>query len=389
MKQRNIVIFGAGRYGRAAVKYYGKENIVAFVDNNNTKWGTYIYDIPVLNLSQLQENIKAADYRLIIAVRFPEEIERQLKAIGICNYELYSISNNKKYYPSRELVLNPYEEGAGIQNELEWNNESVNNPIKNQIRNIVETLYPATPIFDHIEIETINRFNGVCEFCPINTKIDPRKKKVMSKKLFEKIINELSELEYGGRIALYSNNEPMLDERIIDFYEYCRNKLPNAWLVMFTNGTLLTLDKFEKIIPFLDELVIDNYNEHLQLISNSKKIKDYCEENEKLKEKVTIVLRKPNEILTTRGGDAPNRMVKISHSDATCVLPFKQMIVRPDGKVSLCCNDPLGKNTLGDLTENSIMEVWNNDKFRMVRECLYKGRSNWNHCEFCDAFNLG
>jgi radical SAM protein with 4Fe4S-binding SPASM domain len=64
------------------------------------------------------------------------------------------------------------------------------------------------------------------------------------------------------------------------------------------------------------------------------------------------------------------------------------MIIRPDGKVSLCCNDPLGKNTLGDLTKETILEVWNNDRYKMVRNCLYNGRKNWKHCEFCDVFNL-
>lgn len=59
-----------------------------------------------------------------------------------------------------------------------------------------------------------------------------------------------------------------------------------------------------------------------------------------------------------------------------------------DGKVSLCCNDPLGKNTLGDLTQNSILEIWYNDRFKMVRKCLSKGRKNWKHCEFCDAFTI-
>ena len=45
----------------------------------------------------------------------------------------------------------------------------------------------------------------------------------------------------------------------------------------------------------------------------------------------------------------------IMHDDATCVLPFKQMIIKPDGKVSLCYSDSLGKNILGDLTKNSVV----------------------------------
>ena len=76
----------------------------------------------------------------------------------------------------------------------------------------------------------------------------------------------------------------------------------------------------------------------------------------------------------------------ISYGNTKCALPYKQMIIRPDGKVSLCCNDPLGKDTLGDLTYETILEIWYGKKFQMVREALYKGRSYWEHCKWCDNF---
>lgn len=65
------------------------------------------------------------------------------------------------------------------------------------------------------------------------------------------------------------------------------------------------------------------------------------------------------------------------------------MIIRPDGKVSLCCNDPLGKNTLGDVTKDTLVNIWHNDRFGMVRRCLAQGRGNWKHCEYCDVFSVG
>ena len=142
-------------------------------------------------------------------------------------------------------------------------------------------------------------------------------------------------------------------------------------------------------MSYLDELIIDNYMEDLKLIRPCEEIKRYCETHPELKKKVTIVLRNPREVLSTRGGDAPNRKKMISFGKERCVLPFKQLIIRPDGKVSLCCNDPYGKNTLGDLSKDTITMVWNNDRFQMVRKCLYEGRAHWKHCEFCDSFNLG
>ena len=101
-----------------------------------------------------------------------------------------------------------------------------------------------------IEVETLNRCNGKCSFCPVNALEPQRKYAKMSEQLFKKIIQELAEQNYSGTLSLFSNNEPFLDERIIDFYKYAREKLPGAKLSLFTNGSLLTLDKFKEIIVY-------------------------------------------------------------------------------------------------------------------------------------------
>lgn len=387
---KDLVLFGAGRWGWAAVQYYGKDHIRYFMDNNEIKQGTHIYNIPVISLTQFMEMDGASKYRVVITSRYHTEMEKQLRAMGISDYQLYSMNDDKQYYPTAELILNTYEESDRYHvTEEQYNAEMQNTPLKKIIREKVEELYKEVPLFDHIEIETINRCNGVCSFCPVNTMADPREKKVMSEELFEKITDELSELGYRGRIALFSNNEPLLDERIVELYRRCRNKLPKAWLHMFTNGTLLTLEKFMELIPLLNELVIDNYNRKLELIPNSKIIAEYCQKHEELKKKVTIVVRRPDEILSSRGGDAPNRRNMVSHADETCILPFRQMIVRPDGKVSLCCNDPLGKNTMGDLTKESLTDVWYGPRFQRVRQAVHMGRAKWEHCMYCDMFSMG
>lgn len=387
-REKKIILFGAGKYGRDAAKYYGLENILCFIDNNCSKWGDSIFSREIFSPDKLEQLLSEDNYRIIITSRFFKDIASQLENMGILQYEIYSGKDEKRYFPTSKIVVNPYENDFTMTEE-KWNFEMRNNPKKQLMRAAVNELFESVPLFNHIEIETINRCNGICSFCPVNINKDTRERKVMSWKLFKKIVDELKKLEYTGRISLFSNNEPMLDERIIELYQYARENLPKAWLHMFTNGTLLTLDKFKKLIPFLDELIIDNYNQELNLIPNCKVIKEYCGEHPELLEKVTIVLRKPNEVLTSRGGDAPNRVDLVSYGNDTCILPFKQMIVRPDGKVSLCCNDPLGKNTLGDLSKEDILDVWYGEKFRQVRKALYIGRKEWKHCLFCDVFNLG
>lgn len=376
------ILFGAGKYGILGLMEFGKENVAYFVDNNNEKIGKQIDDIRILNIDELISLYDENIYEVVITVKSGKRIAEQLDKIGI-KYTFYSVSEYA-YYPTSSSVINLYDKQDSF-----WNNSEDNIRLQIEaVNKLVDENASKENLFNHIEIETINRCNGGCVFCPVNAKNDPRKFASMREELFHKIITELAQMNYDGKIALFSNNEPFLDERIIEFHKYAREKLPQARFVLFTNGTLLTLDKFIEIIDYLDELVIDNYNQDLELIPNSKKIVQYCEEHDALKNKVTVVIRKINEVLSTRGGTAPNAR-EVAYPNAKCILPFKQIVIRPDGKVSLCCNDPLGKSTLGDLTKESILEVWMGEKFKEVRRALNIGRGELKHCEHCDVFSVG
>ncbi len=73
----------------------------------------------------------------------------------------------------------------------------------------------------------------------------------MDKFLFYKIIDDLKEMKYDGYLNLYVNNEPFMDTRIEDWYIYAKQQLPDAKMLLYTNGTLLTKERFERVIPVL------------------------------------------------------------------------------------------------------------------------------------------
>ena len=219
------------------------------------------------------------------------------------------------------------------------------------------------PLFATIEIETLNRCNNDCSFCPVNRKRDPRPRTVMDEGLFNSLISQLAELKYEGNFALYCNNEPLLDRRIADFCKIAKQKIPNANHYLYTNGKLLTTELFENLMESLDGLVIDNYDNQMKLQEPVKAISELCLTNPTYEEKVKILMRRKDEILSTRAGSAPNRTNMVAPLKSSCIQPFTRMVVRPDGKISLCCWDAVGKVTLGDLTRDSIFEVWNSDLY--------------------------
>lgn len=237
-----------------------------------------------------------------------------------------------------------------------------------------------------VEIETVNRCNNNCSFCPVSVGKDIRHLTYMEEELFKKIINDLVEINYTGVISLFSNNEPLIDKRIFGFIKYAKENLPNATHALFTNGLLLTPQKYLMLIEMLDYLVIDNYNDELQLNPQIKEIhgSTYDRYNGC---KVLVQNRKKNQILLNRGTLSPNQENELVYS-APCILPYIQMVIRPDGKVSRCCQDAYGSETLGNLNLQSVSEVWNGVEYNILRKDLLEKRNKRNICKNCDMLGL-
>lgn len=249
-------------------------------------------------------------------------------------------------------------------------------------------------LFSWVEIETINRCNSTCAFCPVNTRVDPRPLAVMTEALYARIIDELGALGYAGKLALHSNNEPLLDESIVERAAYARGKCPDAYIFMYTNGTRLNTALAWRLIEAgIDLIRIDNYSDRLRLHRNIQQLVEdfrhppYAAHAARIR----IVIRKLNEVLSNRGGTAPNKSPRQDrtyrhYQNASCRYPLVQLVIRPDGKVSLCGNDAYGRVTLGDTTRQSLVDIWYGEDYRRLRaELSANGRRNLPVCSTCDV----
>jgi MoaA/NifB/PqqE/SkfB family radical SAM enzyme len=230
-------------------------------------------------------------------------------------------------------------------------------------------------IFDRVEIETFNRCNGSCQFCPVNKNVDPRQPRKMEEKLFYNILSQLGELDYNGYICLFSNNEALLDKRIINWIEKAREILPNAIHYLYTNGTLLDHDKHAALSKSLDALIIDNYDGGVY---------NYPEMLNRMR--TVVKERRRDELLTNRGGLAPNRK-PVRGLKTPCPYPFSQLVIRPDGHLSLCCNDATGKTDMGDLNTMSLMDAWQSPYYVDTRIKMLNSREST--CPGCDTLLNG
>ncbi len=258
------------------------------------------------------------------------------------------------------------------------------------------------PLFNQIEIETINRCNGKCSFCPVNATQPQRPYAKMTDELFKKIIDNLAEIKYKGEICLSSNNEPFLDGRMPQFIKYTAETLPQAYIYIWTNGSVVTPNNIEAAMKYLSKIYIDNYSINNELTDNVRKIittlqkKGYSDEIEIVQglghfstKKIVILNRDINEIISSRGGQAPNKKNDYNNyiiKHYKCIRPFECIVIRPTGKISLCCCDALGIYEMGDANIDSLENIWrNSQEYKRVRNHLQtKGRNGLKLCEKCD-----
>ena len=240
-----------------------------------------------------------------------------------------------------------------------------------------------------ISIETINRCNGKCDFCPANRNAESRPFKRMDDDLFEKIIRELREWDYSGFLNLYVNNEPLMDKQIEEKYRYAKKMLPKAKMLLYTNGTLLSKDRFMNLAAIIDKMIINNYSEKLELHRNIREIYKFAKNDEFFKDRdITIQIRYVHEILTNRSGSAPNKR-KAKEHHKVCILPYTDITIFPDGTCGLCCNDALEKTKIGDVSINKLQDIWNSQRYRILREIIGEDREGYFFCKGCDFVDAG
>ena len=69
-----------------------------------------------------------------------------------------------------------------------------------------------------------------------------------------------------------------------------------------------------------------------------------------------------------------------------CNWLWKSMAIYWDGTVPACCADFTSEQIVGNLNENSLMEVWNGPEFQAIRSAQVAGRlDEYSLCRNCDA----
>lgn len=239
----------------------------------------------------------------------------------------------------------------------------------------------------------------------------------MKEELFRKIIAEAVELGIT-QVMLFLNGEPLLFPKLFDWLQLLREH--QRVTTIFTNGEQLDSEKGNQLLDFSDVIQtivfslggVDerSYKEVMDLDYNTVRnniigFLDMNNGNIPVEAHVPLMSKTAPfmDIWLAVWGElmpaAPTAMYNFAgsikddmehredalHSRQACPR-LHHATVLWDGRVSLCCMDAEGQVILGDLNEQTIMEVFNSEKALYYR--LMHAAERFDELELCKDCNM-
>lgn len=288
--------------------------------------------------------------------------------------------------------------------------------------------YSNLPDFPrYIDIEITNHCNYKCLMCPVGTNSIKRKQGFMCDDIYMKILNEIKEYETPLRFIRWG--EPTLHK---NFVEYIKKAKELGIMCHFnTNGSLLTREQCIELVDIgLDSMKFsfqgideksykemrnnDYFDQLLSTIKmlydirndkpypyihvsttityeTSEQVNKFKNEVEKYSDLVTVgrtILEHINLDMIKLNEEAKKTLTRLKNEESVvkqhlkcCPEVFDKLSVNWDGTVSACCADSDNKMIIGDIKENTLLEIWNSDEMNNYRKILSEKR--YDEIELC------
>ena len=281
-------------------------------------------------------------------------------------------------------------------------------------------------------IEPTNFCNLNCPICPTGGGSSKRQKGYLSLENYKKIMGELK--DYLLSVYLTNYGEPLLNKDLFNMISY--NKVNGVKTVIATNGHFLTKSNVKKILDSgleditvaldgIDQKTLVKYRKnanfktvyngikhlvsernkvhsnlkiHLQFIvmkHNEDQIDNMREIVKKLgvdslyiktlwvKEKKHIDLYLPhNKIYRRYLIEGGNLIWKGSHKKG-CSKLWTESVINWNGNVVPCCYDFYENLAMGNVFENSFMNIWNGEKYIQLRKNVLNSKYSLLICKDC------
>lgn len=233
--------------------------------------------------------------------------------------------------------------------------------------------------FIQVNIETNTICNRTCHFCLYGIRNYVPANPMLAS-LFFRIIDQLAEMNFAGRLSLFSTNEPLTDKRIYEFIRYASLMLPDCCHTLVSNGDLLNRERLDRLFESgLDLLLLNSYDD--KALPHNQDLYEYAHS-----QYLGKILHTDRTVYTGWVGRAGHitEYAKLPVK-GFCDLPNYALYINPMGKVLSCCHDFDEQNIVGDLTRQTIEQVWNGVEFKTFRRQINQGDRSFSElCNRCD-----
>lgn len=272
-----------------------------------------------------------------------------------------------------------------------------------------------TPVeYPNVTIETILGCNAKCAFCGYHN--ITRKRGVMSLDVFHKVIDEVASWNYRVEIVPTMWGEFFLNPHYKHILDYIDTHLPQCTTAIPTNASLVDDDKIDAMVghknltylgvslytidpekyTILMGLPSSTINKAAHLISRISTERPDVTINVGTTDDTRFVsaeelasLARVSKRWITPHEITQNRAVGGFHQNpphtSQCLGMFTRLFVLKDGNVCICCFDPNCELYVGDVTKNTILEIWNGGLVRRYQQMHNTGiRSSIELCASCN-----
>lgn len=260
-----------------------------------------------------------------------------------------------------------------------------------------------------IYIEVTNRCNLACTMCPNSNLKRPRGE--MCNKLFERIIDEISEKQPAVAVSLFYFGEPLLDDNLYKKIDYSK-AAGLTFLKLSTNGTLLLKNEnFKRLVDSgIDHLIISfdgitqatyesirvgaNFNEFLKGVDALMEYKESQGSTMRVTGQMINMHNNSHEkylfsgFVEKRGlvpyfapyqywNTSPGTLGALNSVRYTCNNPLYTSVILNNGDVATCCMDYAGEIVWGNVLCEGIEQIWQNN-LKPLREAQIEKRFSSN-----------
>ena len=285
-----------------------------------------------------------------------------------------------------------------------------------------------------INVEFCSACNLRCKFCALD---HLKPKQHITPEVLEKVLKEIIENPKFKKVEvinLYNGGETLLHPKRLDLFKLIAEykKLASEKGVRFpkvlllTNGMLLRKDLAKAILE-LDVLDVIQFSldggtvqkfEELRVNAKWQKFYDNVSElfrlkrelNSDVKIKSITIVEEPHPLNTSWmepefknlidqmdsfelrrlhdwGGEVELENQGEKKYKLGCNMAMHQMVVLPNGDVTMCCNDLNAKGVVGNVKENSLEEIYHSKQRINYLDKLMRGKRNeLELCKGCQSF---